>query len=107
MGSEYEILIRWVSTICLVILGMFIGILASEKKIQIRSMITFTVLFVTGFFAAPFVAVGMLMLASNFSFSRGIEPLIVGGSVTGYLSLYMVFWFWLRKKGVFKLGKTD
>ncbi|MGQ9640531.1 MAG: hypothetical protein ACUVUF_00200 [Candidatus Bathycorpusculaceae bacterium] len=49
----------------------------------------------------------MLMLASNFSFSRGIEPLIVGGSVTGYLSLYMVFWFWLRKKGVFKLGKTD
>jgi hypothetical protein len=106
LGSEYDIFIRWVSTAGLVILGIFIGILVSEKKIQIRSMITFTILFAAGFFAAPFVATGILMLANNFSFSKGFEPLIFGGSIIGYLLLYMLFWFWLKKKSVFKLSES-
>lgn len=108
LGSEYEILIRWVSAVCLILLGIFIGILVSEKKIQIRPMITPFIFFALGFFMAPFVAVGISMLLSNFPFSRGIEPLIVGGSVIGYLSLYMLFWFWFnKKKGIFKAGEAD
>ena len=107
LGSEYDILIRWVSAIGLISLGIFIGILISEKKIQIRPMITFLILFTTGFFAAPFVAVGILMLASIFPFSRGIEPLIFGGSITGYLLLYMLFWFWLQKRGIVKIREID
>jgi hypothetical protein len=75
----------------------------SEKKIQIRPTIPFFIIFTAGFFAAPFVAVGVLMLAANFAFSRGIEPLIFGGSITGYLLLYMILWFWLKKKGVVQL----
>jgi len=108
LGSEYDIFIRWVSTIGLIVLGISVGILISEKKIQIRPMITPLILFAVGFNAAPFFAVGILTLASNFPLSRGIEPLIVGGSIIGYLSLYMFFWFWLnKKKGFFKLGETD
>lgn len=107
LGSEYDILINWVSAIGLILLGVFIGILISEKKIQIRPMITFLLVFTAGFFAAPFVAVGILMLATNFPFSRGIEPLIFGGSITGYLLLYMLFWFWLKKKGIVKIGETN
>jgi hypothetical protein len=108
LGSEYDIFIRWVSTIGLIVLGISVGILISEKKIEIRPMITPFILFAIGFFVAPFFAVGILTLASNFPLSRGIEPLIAGGSIIGYLSLYMVFWFWLnKKKSFFKLGETD
>ena len=107
LGSEYDILTNWVSTIGLILLGVFIGILISEKKIQIRPMITFLIVFTAGFLAAPFVAVGILMVATMFPFSRGIEPLIFGGSITGYLLLYMLFWFWLKKKGIAKIGETN
>jgi len=100
LGSEYDILIKWVSTAGLVMLGIFIGMLIPEKKIQIRSMITFTILFAAGFFAAPLVATGILMLVNNFFFSKGFEPLIFGGSIIGYLLLYMLFWFWLKKRNV-------
>jgi hypothetical protein len=107
LGSEYDILINWVSAIGLILLGVFIGILISEKKIQIRPTITFLIIFTAGFLAAPFVAVGILMFVTNFQSSRGIEPLIFGGSVTGYLLLYMLFWFWLKKKGIVKTGETN
>jgi len=107
LGSEYDILTNWVSTIGLILLGVFIGILISEKKIQIRPMITFLIVFTAGFFAAPFVTVGIIMVATMFPFSRGIELLIFGGSITGYLLLYMLFWFWLKKKGIVKIGETN
>ena len=97
LGSEYEIFIRWISAVGLIILGIFLGMLISEKKIQMRSMITSSILFAAGFFAAPFVAMGILMLASSFSFGRGMEPLIFGGSVTGYLLFYVLLWLWLKK----------
>jgi hypothetical protein len=107
LGNEYDVLINWVSAFGLILLGVFAGILISEKKIHIRSTIVFLVVFATGFFAAPFIAVGILMAFSGFSLSSGTEALIFGGSIVGYLLLYMLFWFWLRKKGVVKLGKTD
>ena len=103
LGSEHDILINWVSAIGLILLGLFVGTFISKKKIRIRSTITFLFVFTAGFFAAPFVAVGILALTTNFSFSKGIEPLIFGGSITGYLLLYMLFWFWLKKKGIVKL----
>lgn len=107
VGSEYDFLIRWVSTISLILTGVFVGVLISEKKIEIRPKITFLVVFPLGFFAAPFFGVGMLMLMSRFSFSRGFEPLIFGGSVTGYLLFYMLLWFWLKRKGVVKFYETN
>ena len=107
LGSEYDILIRWVSTISLILLGVFIGVLISEKRVQVRGMNTFLVIFVAGFFAAPFVGVGILMVVTRFPFSRGIEPIIFGGSITGYLLLYMILWFWLKKRGIFRFAETD
>ena len=106
LGSEYDILIRWVSTISLILLGVFIGVLISEKRVQVRGMKTFLI-FAAGFFAAPFVGVGILMVVTRFPFSRGIEPIIFGGSITGYLLLYMILWFWLKKRGIFKFAETD
>jgi len=102
LGSEFDIVIRWISTIGLILCGVFVGLLISEKRIQARWKFVPLLLFVAGFFAAPFVGVGVLMFVGMFSFSRGIEPVIFGGSITGYLLLYMGFWFWLKKKGIIK-----
>lgn len=104
-GSEYEIMMRWVSTIGLILCGVFIGLLVSEKRIQARwKFVPLLLLFIAGFFAAPFVGVGVLMLLNVFSFSRGIEPMIFGGSVVTYLLLYMRLFFWLKKKDIFKFS---
>ena len=105
LGSEYEIMIRWVSTIGLILCGVFIGLLVSEKRIQARwKFVPLLLLFIAGFFAAPFVGVIVLMLLNVFSFSRGIEPMIFGGSVVTYLLLYMRLFFWLKKKDIFKFS---
>jgi len=102
LGSEYEIMIRWVSAIGLILCGVFIGLLVSEKRIQARwKFVPLLLLFIAGFFAAPFVGVGALMLLNASSLSRGIEPVIFGGSVVTYLLLYMRLFFWLKKKAIF------
>lgn len=107
LGSEYDILVNWVSAIGLILLGAFVGILISEKKIQIRPLIPFLIIFTAGFFAASLFAVAMLMLATNLNLSRGIEPLIFGGSIASYLLLYMLLWVKLKKKGTIKIGETE
>jgi len=70
-------------------------------------MLVSLLLFVAGFFAAPFVGVGVLMVVSMFPFSRGIEPIVFGGSITGYLLLYLGLVYWLRKKGFLKITEID
>ena len=102
LGSEFDIVIRWASTISLILCGVFVGLLISERRIQARWKFVPLLLFVVGFLAAPFVGVGLLMLLNRFSFSRGIEPVIFGGSITGYLLLYTGLWLYLKKKGIFR-----
>lgn len=102
LGSEFDIVIGWVSTISLILCGVFIGLLISERRIQARWKLVPLVLFIVGFLAAPLFGVGLLMLLNRFSFSRGIEPVIFGGSITGYLLLYMGFWLHLKEKSIFR-----
>jgi len=100
LGSEFDILILPVSAISLILLGVFVGALTSQKHIRVRAVLLPSLLFVLGFLAAPFVGVGVLMLSENLGFDN---PVIFAVSITAYLFLYMVLWFWLRKKGVFKM----
>ena len=104
LGSEFDIVIRWVSTISLILCGVFVGLLISGKRVQARWRFVPLLLFIVGFFAAPFVGVGVLIFAEMLSLGRGIEPVIFGGTITGYLLLYMGFWFWLKKKDILKPG---
>jgi len=107
LGSEADILIKWVSTVSLILCGVFVGIFISEKQIQVQGMLVPFLLFAVGLFAAPLVGVGILMLVETFNLSRGIEPIIIGGSVVFYLLLYMGLWFWLKKKGIFTFKKNE
>jgi len=40
IGNEYELLTRWISTISLVVTGVLVGILISEKKIPVKTALT-------------------------------------------------------------------
>ena len=99
LGSEIDTLTQWFSAISLILLGVFVGTLLSQKQIQIRAQLLPTVLFAFGFFAAPFVGIGALMLFENFGYNM---PAIFGVSIVVYLLLYMGLWFWLRKNGILK-----
>jgi hypothetical protein len=99
LGSEFDILIPWFSAISLILFGVFVGVLIVQKQVRIRAVLLPSSLFVLGFFAAPFVGIGVLMLSENLGFDM---PWIFGVSVTAYLLLYMGLWFRLKKKGIFK-----
>jgi hypothetical protein len=99
LGSEFDILIRWVSAINLILLGVFVGALIVQKQIRVRAVLLPSLLFVLGFFAASFVGIGVLVLFENLGFDN---PVIFGVSITAYLFLYMGLWFWLKRKGIFK-----
>jgi hypothetical protein len=100
LGSEFDILIRWVSAISLVLCGVFAGVLISQKRIRVRTVLFRFLLFALGFLAAPFVGIAVLMLFEDFGFD---VPAIFGVSVTIYLLFYVGLGFWFRKKGVLKL----
>ncbi|OGD44643.1 hypothetical protein A3K79_06565 [Candidatus Bathyarchaeota archaeon RBG_13_46_16b] len=99
LGNEFDILMRLVSAISLILIGVLVGVLISQKQIRVRAVLLPSLLFVLGFLAAPFVGIGVLMLFENLGFDI---PVIFGVSITAYLFLYMGLWFWLKKKGIFK-----
>jgi len=99
LGSEFDILMQSVSAISLILLGIFVGALISQKHIRVRALLLPFLLFALGFLAAPFVGIGALMLCENLGFDN---PVIFGVSITAYLFLYMGLWFWLKKKRIFK-----
>ena len=99
LGNEFDILMRLVSAISLILIGVLVGVLISQKQIRVRAVLLPSLLFVLGFLAAPFVGIGVLMLFENLGFDN---PAIFGVSITAYLFLYMGLWFWLKKKGIFK-----
>lgn len=107
LGSEIDILVGFVSAVSLILCGVFIEVFILEKQIRVRGMLVPFLLFAVGFFAAPFVGVGILMLFEMFNLSRGIEPIMVGGSIVVYLLLYIGLCFRLKKKGIFKFEKND
>jgi hypothetical protein len=99
LGSEADTLIPWLSATSLILLGMFVGTLISQKQLRVRPTLIPSILFALGFFAAPFVGIVVLMLLENFGLYM---PALFGVSITIYLLLYMGLWFWLRKKSILK-----
>lgn len=55
IGSEYDLLVRWVSTISLMLTGVFVGILISEKRIPAKTALINLVLVLFGLALIPIV----------------------------------------------------
>lgn len=89
LGGEYDFLVRWTSLVSYVLLGMTIGLAVSEKQIQVRRLVAFSLVFSAGFLLAPLVGVGILMLADAYSISWVTTSIIFGGSIVAYLFSYM------------------
>jgi hypothetical protein len=104
IGSETDILIQGISTFSLILLGVCVGVLVSQKKIRVRAMLARFLLFVLGFLAAPFVGVGVLLLRDAVASGLGSTPAIFGVSIIVYLLFYMGFWVWLKKKGIVRFA---
>lgn len=68
LGSEYDILINLVSTISLILTGVFVGVLISGKT-QFRGMLIVLFLVVVGFISAPFV-----VFCPSHSLTRSLSP---------------------------------
>jgi hypothetical protein len=108
LGSEYDILISWVSAISLVLLGVFVGVLISGKtQVQVRGMAVGLFLVAVGFISAPFVVFLSVPFINTFPFTAETKAAIVGVLTVGYLGGYMAFLFWLKKKGILKPWETD
>ena len=105
VGSEADILIRWVSTVSLILLGVFIGIAISERRIRVRGMLASLLLVAVGFVTTPVCAGMFATLVSKFPFDRRMGLIVVGVATVSYFGLYMAFLFWLKKKGVLHLGE--
>jgi hypothetical protein len=98
LGGEFDILVWLTSTVGFVLFGVAMGVAISEKRVQVGGSIVFFILFSVGFLAAPFVGVGVLMLAEALAVSGVVLGVVFGGSVVVYLLLYMGFWIWLNKR---------
>ena len=107
LGSEADILTRWISTVSLILLGVFMGVAISERKIRVRGVLASLLLVAVGFILTPFVAGMFATLVSKFSFARRIGLIVVGVVTVGYLELYFIFLIWLKKSGILQLtGST-
>lgn len=56
VGNEYDILVQWISVISLVLMGVFVGILVSEKKIPAKTALVNLLLVLVGLTLIPIVA---------------------------------------------------
>jgi hypothetical protein len=106
LGSEYDILMNLVSAIGLILTGVFVGVVISEKN-QVREMLIVLFLVVIGFISAPFVVVLSIPLINTFPFTAVIKGVILWVLTSGYLGGYMAFLFWLKKKGILKVWEID
>nr|MDO8099138.1 hypothetical protein [Candidatus Njordarchaeota archaeon] len=106
LGSEYDLLIRWVSAISLISLGVFVGVLISGMT-KVRKMLIGQFLVAVGFISAPFVVFLSIPLINTLPFTAVIKGLILWALTSGYLGGYMAFLFWLKRKGIFKVEEID
>ena len=106
LGSEYDILVNWVSAISLILTTVFVVVLISGKT-QVRKMLTVALLVAVGFISTPFVVFSTVPLINTLPFTAEIKGLICWVLTSGYLGGYMAFLFWLKKKGILKPWETD
>jgi len=99
IGSEYDLLIRWVSTISLMITGVFVGILISEKKIPAKTALINLVLVIFGLALIPIVTGISAPIVNTFPLTmetKMVATFILSVSF-GLLYFGLYIWYWYRK----------
>jgi hypothetical protein len=98
IGSEYELLIRWVSTISLLITGVLLGILISEKKIPAKTALIDLGLVTFTFLLIPVVAYISVKVVNMFPLTIEVKMAITFVASVSCGLLYMGLLFKYRRK---------
>ena len=99
IGSEYDLLIRWVSTISLMITGVFVGILISEKRIPAKTALINLLLVIFGLALIPIVTGISATILNTFPLTmetKMVATFILSVSC-GLLYFGLYIWYWYRK----------
>ena len=106
IGSEYDLLTQLVSTISLVLTGIFIGILVSKKKILAKTAVVSMLLVLFGLALIPLVTVISATILNTFPLSTDTKLIITFIVSVGCGLIYMGFLIWYRKRKTVFLSKT-
>jgi hypothetical protein len=104
VGVEVDILIRWLATASILLLGVFMGIMIGRNRWSLRGAIVSIVLGVIVFPVSPIVG---MFIAVNLPPSIRGNPIVFGIPVAGLPLLVLGLTFWLRKRGFLKSAKLD
>lgn len=107
IGTEYDFLIRGISTISLVLTGIFAGIVISEKKIQPKKATTNLILVILGLSLIPLLTIITTTILTSFQFSVDIKIAITFIFPTSCASIYMFYMIKKQKRQFFTSGETE
>jgi hypothetical protein len=94
IGNEFELLIRWVSTISLLLTGILVGILILDKKINVKTALINLVLVIIGLVLIP-ILTGIIATIVN-PFPLAIETKLVVTFILPSSIGLIYLWFFIR-----------
>jgi hypothetical protein len=108
IGSEYDILVHFLSLIGLILTTVFVGVLFSAKTRRRGPLILLGLLVVGLVFGTPLVVILSVSLVKALPFPFEIRPVLAFVLTECYLLGYLAFLFWLnKKKGFIKRWEVD
>jgi len=107
IGNEYDLLIQWVSTISLMLTGVCIGILISEKRIPAKTALINLTVIIFGLALIPIVAGLSATLFNTLPLPMETKMIATFILSASYGLLYMGLFIRYRKRKHSSSWKTD
>ena len=107
IGSEYDLLVRWVSTISLMLTGVFVGILISEKRIPAKTALINLVLVLFGLALIPIVTGVSATILNTFPLTMETKMIATFILSVSCGLLYMGVYIRYRKRSYSSIWETD
>lgn len=99
IGAEYDILVRWVSVISLVLTGIFMGMLISEKKIPVKTALVNLLVVLVGLALVPIVLGVSATLLNATNLATETKMLVAFLLSTGSgMAYFLVFIFYSKRR---------
>jgi hypothetical protein len=99
IGAEYDILVRWVSVISLVLMGIFVGMLISERKIPVKTALVNLLVVLVGLALVPIVlgVSATLLNATNLATETKVLVAFLLSTGSG-MAYFLVFIFYSKRR---------
>lgn len=99
VGAEYDLLVRWVSVVSLVVMGIFVGMLISEKKISVKTGLVNLLVVLVGLALVPIVLGVSATLLNTTNLATETKMMIAFLLSTGSgMAYFLVFIFYSKRR---------